>query len=77
MKLTHCSTPNRKEEKIPRKKDREEEEETVLVEENRLEPIVIGYYPVISYQPVPLPPPIFFSKEQIQQQIHSRSNHRH
>jgi hypothetical protein len=42
------------------------------VEETRShQPIIVGYYPVISYQPVCLPPTIYFSKEQIQSQINN------
>ena len=61
--MAHCSTHHWKE-KIVNKKD--EEQETILVDENRRnEPVVIGYYPVISHQPVSLPSPIFLSNDQI------------
>ena len=49
-----------------------------MVEETRPspspQPIIVGYYPVISYQPVcSLPPTIYFSKEQIQSQLNDYS----
>ena len=46
-----------------------------MVEENRSprRPIVVGYYPVITYQPLCLPPTIYFSDEQIQSQLNDFS----
>ncbi|CAF1564561.1 unnamed protein product [Adineta steineri] len=52
------------------------EDETVMVEENRshpVQPVIIGYYPVISYQPVCLPSTIYLSNQQIQSQINDCS----
>ena len=46
-----------------------------MVPENRSspQPIIVGYYPVISYQAVCLPPAIYLSKEQIQSQMNDFS----
>ena len=47
-----------------------------MVEETRPsppQPIIVGYYPVISYQPVCLPPTIYLSKEQMQSQLNDYS----
>ena len=40
-----------------------------MVEENRLrneQPVIIGYYPVVTYQPICFPPsPVYLIKEHI------------
>ncbi len=62
--IFHSSTPYPiREDNLIKKRD----EETIMVPDNRSshQPIIVGYYPVISYQPVCLPPTIYFSKEQI------------
>ncbi len=63
-KSPYSSTPySIREENLIQKR----EEETIMVADNHSshQPIIVGYYPVISYQPVYLPPTIYFSKEQI------------
>lgn len=61
---------------ITNKKD--EEQETILGEEKRrIEHVVIGYYPMISYQPVFVPPAILLSNEKIQQQMLRQPQQRH
>ncbi|CAF1146796.1 unnamed protein product [Adineta steineri] len=72
-RTNHSSTPYSIREENSRKKC---EDETVMVEENRshpVQPVIIGYYPVISYQPVCLPPTIYLSNQQIQSQINDCS----
>ncbi|UJR11698.1 hypothetical protein I4U23_015879 [Adineta vaga] len=56
------------------------EDETIVVEETHrrsssslTQPIIIGYYPVVTYQPVCVPPPMYLSKEQIQSQLNDCS----
>ncbi|CAF0733145.1 unnamed protein product [Adineta steineri] len=72
-RTNHSSTPYSIREENSRKKC---EDETVMVEENRshpVQPVIIGYYPVISYQPVCLPSIIYLSNQQIQSQINDCS----
>lgn len=47
----------------------------MMVEETRSprQPIIVGYYPVITYQPVCLPPTIYLSDKQIQSQFNDFS----
>ena len=66
-RVNQCSTPNSKKKKENFLKQCEDE--TIIVEDNRRrnEPVIIGYYPVDTYQPVCFPPsPIYLTKEQIQ-----------
>jgi hypothetical protein len=75
LPTTHSSTPYSIREDNLLKKP---EEETIVVEETRpssspRQPVIIGYYPVITYQPVCLPPTIYLSQEQIQSQTNDCS----
>ncbi|CAF1165879.1 unnamed protein product [Rotaria sordida] len=50
------------------------QDETIIVEENNQnQPIIIGYYPVISYQPICFPPTIYLSNQQIQTELNNSS----
>ncbi|CAF1217048.1 unnamed protein product [Adineta ricciae] len=78
-RIKHTSTPYSTHEDRSIKKS---EDETVVVEETHRppslsspssQPIIIGYYPVVTYQPVCVPPAIYLSKEQIQSQINDYS----
>ena len=35
----------------------------VVVDDNRRQAILLGYYPVVTYQPVLLPPAIYLSEK--------------
>ncbi|CAF1016607.1 unnamed protein product [Rotaria sp. Silwood1] len=50
------------------------EDETIVVEENHQnQAIIVGYYPVISYQPICFPPTIYLSTQQIEKQLNNYS----
>jgi len=69
--MNHCSTPNstiRNKNNFLKKKC---EEETIVVDEQRSppknQPMIIGYYPVVTYQPIPfIQSPIYLTNQQIQ-----------
>ncbi|CAF3624489.1 unnamed protein product [Rotaria socialis] len=68
--INHSSTPYsiRQENSLKKHQD-----ETIVVEENRQQQaIIVGYYPVISYQPICFPQTIYLSEQQIERQLNKK-----
>ena len=62
MRVNQASTPYsiRKEHRATKNSP---DETMVVVDDNRRQAILLGYYPVVTYQPVLLPPAIYLSEQ--------------